>query len=463
MQLALSRPLVVPFTLSTKLALWLGVGAVVYAFTVVKGMQDPDFFFHVNTGRLMVKTGSVPSVDHFTFTWEGRPWTPHEWLGALIVYGLDRAIGPNGSTLLFGLFPVASVGVLAWAVRARALAMAVPMLLVGLAIAPFVTLRPQAMSWLGMAVLVAFLLRVQSWRAALWLIPAFVLWANLHGLYVIGLGCVLMYALLGPLPRVPMLGVALGCLLATMLTPAGPEGIMYPLRYLEPGDWGLLNIPEWQSPDFHEPALWLFGGIIVALVLLGLHGPRWLNVLAVLALLGGLFSLRGVPVAAVVAFPLLVYGFDRLRLPALPRNRAAAGVLLVGVVTLAVMQPWSVRAMEQRDRLFPVAAVNALLELDPNARVFTSYYWGGYVGWRMYETGGRVFVDGRNDMYDQAILDDYTAIVGVEPGWEGMLRGAEVIVIKPGRLEHAALGAGWEEVYRDGQAVVLVTPRSAES
>ena len=45
-----------------------------------------------------------------------------------------------------------------------------------------------------------------------------------------------------------------GCLLAVMLTPAGPAGVLYPLRYIDSGDWGLANIHEWQSPDFHSVA-----------------------------------------------------------------------------------------------------------------------------------------------------------------------------------------------------------------
>ena len=43
-------------------------------------------------------------------------------------------------------------------------------------------------------------------------------------------------------------------MLGTVFTPAGPALILYPLRYVDAGDWGMANITEWQSPDFHDPA-----------------------------------------------------------------------------------------------------------------------------------------------------------------------------------------------------------------
>ena len=65
------------------------------------------------------------------------------------------------------------------------------------------------------------------------LIPLFVLWANLHGLYVIGLGVVgvyLLFTLAGRTPMSPARGWVLASLVgaigASMLTPAGPIGIL---------------------------------------------------------------------------------------------------------------------------------------------------------------------------------------------------------------------------------------------
>ena len=48
--------------------------------------------------------------------------------------------------------------------------------------------------------------------------------------------------------------------------------------------------------------------------------------------------------------------------------------------------------------------------------MLADYGWGGYVIHELYQSGGRVFVDGRNDMYDQQVLDDYDPIKNADPG-----------------------------------------------
>ena len=103
--------------------------------------------------------------------------------------------------------------------------------------------------------------------------------------------------------------------------------------------------------------------------------------------------------------------------------------------------------------------VALLKEEDPDARVLADYGWGGYVIHELYQAGGRVFVDGRNDMYDEQILEDYTSIRNAEPGWESLLDsyGADAILLPPetNLVSGAAQDAGWCEVHRDDVAVLL--------
>jgi hypothetical protein len=109
---------------------------------------------------------------------------------------------------------------------------------------------------------------------------------------------------------------------------------------------------------------------------------------------------------------------------------------------------------------FPVPAVELLLRVAPDARVLAEYGWGGYVIHELYPTGGRVFVDGRNDMYDQQILEDYDAIRLADPGWEAIADryGVEAIVLKPTATltRGPAEAAGWCEAYRDETQVLYL-------
>ncbi len=373
----------------------IAVGAVMFSLTIAKGVQDPDYFWHLTTGKLIAETTRVPSVDPFSFTWLGKPWTPHEWLSELLIFRLVDGLGRIGALFVFALFPPTIFGLLAAAFArqgARVMAVAVPFALGAFTLIPYVTLRPQAISWLMLAGLIWFLLEASAEhpRRFLLLIPWFVLWANLHGLYVVGLGVVGMYLLFTLAGRTAMspvrgwaLGGTAGAIGASMLTPAGPIGILYPLRYVEAGDWGLANIQEWQSPSFHEPAHLAFLLLIVAV---GLNGgrrtPGWLVALSWVGIAMGLLALRNVPVAVVLCMPTLVLGLeDRLRQraerrppkpipPARARGRrwmemAASLAIVVGSIAVLVPRDMNGAIDTNLAKRFPIAGVDRLLQIAP--------------------------------------------------------------------------------------------------
>ena len=466
------------------------LGGVMFALTVAKGFKDPDYFWHLTTGKLIAETGRVPSTDSFSFTWFGQPWMPHEWLSELLMFRLVDGLGRIGALLVFGLFPSAIFGVLAAALTrqgARVLAIGLPFALGAFALIPYVTLRPQAISWLLLAGLVWFLLEAgaEHRRRFLLLIPLFVLWANLHGLYVVGLGVAgiyLLFTLAGRTAMSPARGWAIGGLVgaigASMLTPAGPIGILYPLRYVEGGDWGLANIQEWQSPNFHEPAHLAFLALIVVV---GLNGgrrtPGWLVALSWIGIGLGLAALRNVPVAVVLCMPTLVLGLEArlqeraIKHPRRPMARSRAlgrrvleliTALAIAIGSIAVLVPRDMNAAIDANLAgrFPSAGVDRLLELQPDANVFAEYGWGGYVIARMHDAGGHVFVDGRNDMYSQQVLEDYTAIRAADPGWEALAEhyGVEAILLPPEMTltRGPAEAAGWCEAYRDETQVLYL-------
>src|SRR2546422_9847224 len=62
---------------------------------------DPDLWWHLANGRLMLATGSIPHVDVYSFSAAGHPWVMHEWLADLAMYLLYQA---GGLSWLVGVF-----------------------------------------------------------------------------------------------------------------------------------------------------------------------------------------------------------------------------------------------------------------------------------------------------------------------------------------------------------------------
>jgi hypothetical protein len=271
-----------------------------------------------------------------------------------------------------------------------------------------------------------------------------------------------------------MVGVLALSFLGSMLTPAGPEGLLYPLRYVDAGDWGLAHISEWQSPNFHDISQLGLLLLISAVLLNGMRAtPSWLVAVATLGIAGALLATRNAPVAALLTLPTLALGVadrwrSRVQSGPTPQRvqvgrrlmELTAALVVIAAAILIVPRLPTVAGASVISRNFPVVAVDQLEERQPDARVLAEYHWGGYVINRLYDMGGRVFVDGRNDMYSDRILDDYVSIRNAQAGWLDLVDryGVQAIVLPPDAAvtQGAATANGWCEAYRDNVAVLLL-------
>jgi hypothetical protein len=453
----------------------------------LKGPWDPDYYWHVKTGEL-IAGGGYPRTDPFSFTWAGQPWTLHEWLSQLVLFRLVDGFGYMGALVVFALLPPAAVGILAVAFHRlglRTLAILGATALAALLVIPYASIRPQEVSWVFFAALMGMLLHLDPRRSrwVLVLAPMFALWANLHGLWVVGLVVLLVYVVLTILGATPMSrarGWALAMLplacLGVVFTPEGPELLTYPLRYVDAGDWGAANITEWQSPDFHEPAHWpLLGFMAAAAIFARWRVPWWLSIICFLGIAMTLLSLRNGAVAAIIGAPAIAIGMDsalrdwrpnpRSHSPRVAQQRRILEILMAAIVAVAgviIFMPRDPAAAveESIERELPVQGVQHLSRATPDARVLAWYGWGGYVGGTMYDLGGRVFVDGRNDMYDDSILEAYDQVRTAEPGWNEIADRYEVDALLFPPSEAITKGpaeiAGWCEAYRDANEVLFL-------
>jgi hypothetical protein len=396
---------------------------------------------------------------------------------------LVQAIGPFPALGLFGILLPAGMGGLALALRrlgVAAPAIVLATLLAAAVAMPYATVRPQVISWFLASVLLSILMSLGPGRQrrVVLLMPLFALWANLHGLWVVGLGVLGLYVAATYLGRTPMRGhrkwiasAAAGSVLLAAATPAGFAGLLYPLRYVDAGDWGLAHIPEWQSPNFHDAVqlpllLW-----IITIAVVSRRAPGWLRVLAIGGIVMALLANRNAPMSAVLGIPAVALGADawlRERGPAtnhgvrteVTRRVLEGGLALLtsAAVVLAIPPVYGSSGIAL-DR-YPVAAMDVLASKRPDARVFAEYGWGGYVIYRLHDSGGSVFVDGRNDMFDQSILETYSAVRGAALGWEAVLDEYDVnAVVLPA---DAPLGRvldrspAWCVEYRDERQILAL-------
>ena len=108
--------------------------------------------------------------------------------------------------------------------------------------------------------------------------------------------------------------------------------MLYPLRYVQPSDWGLAHISEWMSPNFHLVTFIPLLILIMLVLLEDVRGvPGWLSTLSLLGVVAALLAQRNAPVAAVLCLPAVVLGLGGVRLRP-PRTPGGPGSTPHGAV-----------------------------------------------------------------------------------------------------------------------------------
>lgn len=442
---------------------------------------DPDVWWHVRTGDLILDRRQLPTTDPWSLVGAGREWVAHSWLSEVALSLLHDAMGLKGLVA----FRAVCVGILLTALAVQAFRRASPgRALLVTALAVFATRggwgeRPQLLSFL-LLIPAAQLVRASliGRRSIWWAVPLTFLWANLHGLWFLVPALVAMGALgavegadAGQRVRLarPYGLAAAACVIVAGLTPNGPKLLLQPLRVNGYGHF----VSEWGPVDIHTPWGLGFFGMLIAFVVT--YGRRTTKVaphelLSVgFAIVLGLLYTRTVAPAAVLLAPLLAeaMGVARSRRPGFPHAFNIALVALLG--SLAVSS--AVVVLTQEPDLppgAPVAATRALLAAVPRGtdpRVLDEYAIGGWL--LLYAPKAHPAIDGRAEIYPASYVGDYIQALKLEGDWQSTITplDANVALLHPETPLTNGLRdqLGWRTVFKDNTWVVLVPPAGAAS
>lgn len=449
-------------------------------------VTDPDFWWHLRTGQLIVETRQVPHTDPYSFTRSGQPWIAHEWLSEVMIYGIYRAAGWSGLIIFFALVIAAAQLLIYARCSARPYGAALLTLWGTFTSAPAWGARPQMLSLL-LGSIFLFLLEHSRRSLLWWTVPLMVVWVNLHAGYVLGVAFIAFF-LLGELldvafgfeswpqsrPRLRSLSLTLfACLLVVPMNPNGARLYWYPFATLASPSMQR-NIVEWASPNFHQaayfPLLLLLLGILAGIAV-SRHSLRPREILLLLfTAAAALQSVRHIPIFCLVAIPILSHSVRHLLesrfLPKehpvirTPGKLALNTALLAGLAIFTIVRVTFVIRTQSRAvaEKYPVAATTFLTAHPPNGALLNAYEWGGYLIWKLYP-GVRVFVDGRADVYGDAFLDEYRKTYGVGDDWKAALDRWQIktVIVPQGTPLAMALRPdhGWMPIYQDSQALVL--------
>lgn len=456
---------------------------------------DNDLWVHVFTGRQILSHGAVPRIDDLSYTAAGLPWVDHEWLAQTALAALFDAMGPTGLWLCKVAVALLTAGLIwrsvakhshsAW-VRGPVLVLVFATLARGYAI------RPQIVTYLGVAALLAWLdgldesrRRPANWLPVALVAAGFALWANMHGGFIVGLGVLALFAAAphwgvdrspardSSLPLRLRLAVLAAAVFAACINPYGPSLFAYIAgELLAPHP-----LTEWQAVHpgdaAHAPFLLLLAATIATLPFARMLRQRpWRGALVAIVAAMAVRHQRHIPLFALcAAAPLAAQAEGALawlrartafRLSATATAAVGAALICLALVQVGLL---STRLSDARGAVvysaseYPVGALRYLRARQMQGNLALPLDWGGYALWHAAPTV-RVSLDGRfATVYPPAVVEDNFAFFrGDGSAAASRLLDAydTTLALVPRGVATPLDGrAGWQRVYADSVATLF--------
>lgn len=477
--------------------LFLSAMLVAMAISVTGLIQDPDFWWHLRAGQLILASRSLISTDPFTYTVASHHWTMHEWLTE-VAFALMHQLAGLGLIIMV-LSAITWLGLLCVMLRARLRRPNAFILGAGLALATLAGSsiwgpRAQMITFaLSCLVLLIIERHLQRGGRLVWgLVPLFLLWSNLHSGFVIGLAfiaVVIVAELAGrrlglaggaDLSRVRTLGlVLLACTLASLVNPNGPGILVYAFQtQSSPAQQSL--IAEWQSPDFHLWEMRAFEVMLLSLAAMIAVNRRLRArdaALAVVTTALALQSVRHIALFVAAATPVWIDQAQLLagRLRHRTRSRRAlpsqafrsfvyaavvGGILALYADARVVPAFATTETSASYAAYFPVCAARWLAESPRSLRIFNQYGEGGYLAYALSSRGDKVFIFGDAALMGDPLLYQYADVERVQPDWDSIIRGygSDIVLFDTDTplVDVMAHSTDWIEVYKDRHNVAFV-------
>jgi hypothetical protein len=443
-----------------------------------------DSWLTLVSGREIANHG-LPAHDTLTVLSQGVHWVDQQWLAHFVFYELFAFGGIKAVMLVHVLAVGAAFGLAMFAARS----------LGG---------SPRAVFWMASASIFvapwAWQLRAQSlaylpFVATLWLtardshrpsrqvflaFPILILWANLHGSVILGVGLVMLRGLVFAFQQIRTTArrgwwvtrsIALMALppLCLLGSPYGLELVgYYRMMLIHPAFAPYIG--EWRPPTFQSTAIPFFALTLAAVWLIGRSGPRLTGFekLAVVAtILGGFMAIRSIvwfALAAVVLAPRCLDAawptLARAPLPGIPLRALTSIALVATPLTLLALAFVPASTHEQLYSQRAADAVTSITRRDPTVKVIASERYADWLLWEVPALRGRLAFDVRFELNTPTQLQniyDFHNRIGRE--WQRLAKPYRLIVLDrklDSQLETALIQrTGARTVFADDSILVL--------
>jgi hypothetical protein len=454
---------------------------------------DPDFGWHLKMGQLITSSG-IPATDPFSYTMANFPFVDHEWLSNIYIYFLYNHIGQLGLALIFGVMATASL-VICLPKKSQPIIKYFLLILAIASVIPFAGIRPQVQTWLFLAILIKVIFDQEWWRKLRFFLPPFfLLWANLHGGFAVGLATLTVIMVVKSIGlrkvNITDLLIVVSSWLVTLINPYG-------LRL-----WGEIistqtdtnlrwRIAEWMPSIFSFNFPFIFLACLSG-TLIFRYRKKYLpeELIVYLAfLIEAVLSVRNIPLWTIIALPLTFKAFSQLTDEVSKVQKGTERLqksllyaMPIAILILISQIYFDLRSSPNQNNFYPSQAVSYLKNNLPPGNIFSDYNWGGYLIWKLPEK--KTFIDGRMPSWRYPncppnescnAMQDYLDISNGKKDYHQFFDKYQINTVlaaipqKPTLFDRIAmyfqksnfnlttklLQDGWKKVYKDNVSVIL--------
>lgn len=477
---------------------YLSLLIIVFILTFITHSPDYDLWARLAVGSIFFQTGTVLHHDIFSYIPVKAHWIDHEWGAGVIFYGFVRYFGEWGIFLLKAgsIFAMLLLIVKTITLEAKKRTVGVLyLILIGFALFPGVasTIRSQMFTYVFFSLWLYLLEKIRhDGKRLLWIFPAsMLLWVNVHGGFVAGIGLVAIYAAGEFLNRnhpLPYLKILAMILPLTLVTPYGAEFLHYIIaatRMARP------DIPEWLPIRLDGPYQLILGVKVhflagfIALALLTIAGtikqlvtknrPDYTRLLlaGILLFLGirhqrhtaffvigasALFHQQYLALFAFVTSPI------SKRLGGICQKtwtitKQSFGYLLLLIIFVAIM-PRLYFHFALNPKEYPYGSMEFIEQNHLSGNLATTFTWSSYAFWKLYPQC-RVLIDGRyEEVYADTVFNEAMQLSKKSGNWYTVLNKYHTdIIVLPKLLyqpEDLQKIPDWDVAYQDFISVVLL-------
>ncbi|MEW6456583.1 MAG: hypothetical protein AB1410_07735 [Acidobacteriota bacterium] len=459
-----------------------------FSIRFYKDSGDPDIFWHLKTGELIVKNKSIPYNDPFSFQSIQKQWIAYSWLAEIIfylIYSQFEWLGLFYLKFAIHLLMFFIILYLCYQLSQNIYISSVLTLLIIPLILPLSVVRPTTFSFLFFTLFLFIIYQYKYFKKdnLIFLPLIMILWANIHIVFIYGLILLALFLtgeilnlLIHKQKSLDLLKFSIISFLTfitTFFNPYTYKLYMQIWEYLKI-DYLKPYISEFNSPDFHNKIFLIFPLLLILnSIAIASRKLDFSNILITLFFSYLAFDMiRNIPYFAIsstivlsssipkisINFKIFQKKITKLIIPFL--NFIIYFALFFNIIIkLSYLDPYKIMSFQ-----YPLRAVNFLKEqkiINPKTKVINLFNWGGFLIFSLYPQT-KVSVDGRTPLY---LKEYYYKLFHFEKGnlyWKEYLndnvnQGGNLIIFPKYFPVNQLISKEneWEVIYMDEISIVF--------